>query len=293
MREVRITMKRILILTLVVSLFSLKSSFAQVEFARIMHDAAKDVEEGQYEKAQTKLQLALRESSNDSEKTLAKITIASVDQAQGKGEQAVKSLSEIFEDQKIPIDLRLMAASNLSTVFMAQGNSTEELRTLEKAAAITEDPNLLFNVQQRISVFYSRLGRYDLAEKALQKVLDMKDVDPVTIVSIHIELAQLQLDLKNFKATRIEYENAISVDGKELDEFGLALFKEFKQDAKLGIANSYFQEGDYGKAKQQYTDVLTVKELTKEQRQEADEQLVAIAKATATDNAKAGPKTTP
>ena len=286
-------MKRILIFTLALSLCSLKYAFAQVEFARVMHDAAKDVEEGQYEKAQTKLQLALRESSNDSEKTLAKITIASVDQAQGKGEQAVKSLLEIFEDQKIPVDLRLMAASNLSTVFMAQGNSMEGLRTLEKSATITEYPDLLFNVQQRISVIYSRLGKYDLAQKALQKVLVMKNVDPVTVVSTHIELAQLQLDLKNFKATRVEYENAISVDGKELDEFGLALFKEFKQDAKLGIANSYFQEGDYGKAKQQYTDVLTVKELTKEQRQEADDQLVAIAKATATDNAKAGPKTTP
>ena len=284
-------MKNVIILAIAL-IFCSTTCFAQVDVIKILDDAMTDMRAGKLNEAQTKLQFADGEAQSVEEKILVATIVAQVDQLQGNEEKAINSLTAIFEDENTPPGSRYTVAIALSAIFESRSQKEEnkKLEILEKALTFTQDNSSLLSTRQKMAEVFLRRKQPELAQQTLSKMLDVKNIELFNLASTYIALAELQLDQRKFELARTEYSKVLALDTTKLGKEDAEFVNELKDDAKLGIANSYFKEGDSKMARQQYTELLADKELTKDQRQEATEQLVAIVKA---EEAKMKPNVTP
>ena len=268
-------------LVLIISFLLSTTTFAQVNVGKVLKDVIVDMRQGRLDAAQEKLQFASKEANTEDERISVATAIARVDQLQGNHEKAVSSLLKFFGDESLSSRSRFNLAFALSDIFEAQSlmEKGKELKILEKAYNLAEDNSLLLATQQKVARIYVQLKQPLLAEQALSKLLKLKDIEPMNVVSTHIALAELQLDQRNFEAARVEYGKGIAVNSAGLNKEDVQFINELKGDARMGIADSYFREGNYEMAKKQYSEILAGKQLTVDQREQAQTQLEAIAEA--------------
>lgn len=253
---------------------------AQDNFYKAIRVAVKKIESNDYIAAREAIEIANKEATSDEQRMSLSLLSANIDAAQGKIEAAQKSFLGIAKNEKLPAYIRRQAYNAIGNIYSSQGKYDEERAAYKEIYKLSDsDVFYFYDMQTNIASSLYREGKTHLAHLELDKVLLRRDIDLYTLTLAQLDIAAIYFDEANYKAAREMLGKVLNVKEALAPQDYQDNIRDNKQKAALGLAKSYLLEKDYAKASEEFKKVLAIKDLTKENRDEAKAQLKALEKA--------------
>lgn len=291
-------MKKILTLLLLLNVVGMCAAAEPETFGDAIQSASDSVMVQDYPDAINSYQLALKLALTDQEKSLALLGLGIVHSVEERYAEARINFDKAAQLTDANPDLKLTYISYIGDSFLAEGNFASARAQYLRALSIkTAKPENRFGVQRSIGKSYLMEKKFSQARKAFRKLLGYESKVPDAKSSFTFMTGKSYFEEGKHKEARTFFKQTIAIDENSFVDknpkmrlLKSSLIRTDIQNAQLSIADSYFAEKDYVKAKAEYSKTLRLEKLNTYVRGSATKQLKAIADTEA--SAKTGGTTT-
>jgi len=223
---------------------------------------------GKYDKGIAELKKAISLATTNEQKAEALFQIGNMYLMQKKFSEARTDYDKVLAMDQINPSLKASAWMSYAESYSQEGKYHEA-----RAAYNKKDVPLSFHfyAQRKKIETYLSAKQYVQARKESEKLNSYNKIFAVTSVITAYYIGESYLDEGNFETARKQFAKAIGVKENDLQVEDSFLFEIYQQQAHLGIALSYFNQKQYGKAKEEYVKIVKMNHWGKFKSEAANE----------------------
>jgi tetratricopeptide (TPR) repeat protein len=227
------------------------------DFNSMFGTGSSDGLNGKYDKGIAELTKAVSLATTNDQKAMVLLQIGNMYLIQKKFAEARANYDKVLATNKINPSLKASTWMPYAESYSQEGKYHEARAAYNKILSMKDVPlSFHFYAQRKKIETYLSAKQYVQARKESEKLNSYNKIFAVTSVVAAYYIGESYLDEGNFETARKQFAKAIGVKENDLQVEDSFLFEIYQQQASLGIALSYFNQKQYGKAKEEYAKIV-------------------------------------
>lgn len=246
-------------------------------FDEALQSATDNASAQNYSDARSDLMEALSLATTQDQKSFVHYTLGFVDTGEQKYPEARADFDLVINNTNFIPMMRYGARISIGDTYAAE-KKFEQARVEYTQVLKDKQSNSSAQYRAQVAIGNSYFAEqdYESARKEYAKLSSFKE-DPIAELAAALFIGKTFFAEKNYVQSRIEDSKVLAIQRKDLLPALQPVFRFYKEVAQLHIAQGYFLERDYKRAKEELEKVLQMPDVGARSKSEAERQLKAIA----------------
>jgi len=244
------------------------------DFTSMFGAGSADGLHGKYDKGIAELTKAVSLATTNEQKAEALFQIGNMYLAQKKFTEARANYDKVLAMDQINPSLKASAWMPYAESYSQEGKYHEARAAYNNILSLKDVPRSFhFYAQRKKIETYLSARQYVQARKESEKLNSSNKIFAVTSVVAAYYIGESYLDEGNFETARKQFAKALNFkeDKNNSSPDNNMMFDIYQQKALLGIALSYFNQKQYGKAREEYAKIVKMNRWGKFKSEAANE----------------------